>query len=140
MLAVNSDSKQLDKLSAKYALLLSSEGDERLMPIIDTHDLIIVISGAGGIGERVTRKIINHCHLAGKTLIPVLFKPFEFEGIKRNMSFQNLALEALALNGKVLTVDSQEAYEQGSSDKSFLTIETELNELCMNLIRQFEEL
>jgi len=140
MLAVNTDARQLNKLSERHTLLLSSESDERLTPVIDTHDLIIVISGAGGMGERVTRKIINHCHLAQKTLVPVLFKPFDFEGIKRNASFQNLALEALALNGKVLTVDSQEAYEQGSSDKSFLTIETELNELCMNLIRQLEEL
>ncbi|WP_162810048.1 FtsZ/tubulin family protein [Vibrio cholerae] len=140
MLAVNTDSRQLDKLSARHTLLLSSESDERFTPIISTHDLIVVISGAGGIGERVTRKIINHCHLAGKTLVPVLFKPFEFEGIKRNVSFQNLVQEALALNNKVLTIDNQEAYEQGSSDKSFLTIETELNELCMNLIRQLEEL
>ncbi|EOA6542632.1 hypothetical protein ACH7VC_001474 [Vibrio vulnificus] len=140
MLAVNTDSRQLDKLSARHTLLLSSESDERFTPIISTHDLIVVISGAGGTGERVTRKIINHCHLAGKTLVPVLFKPFEFEGIKRNASFQNLVQEALALNNKVLTIDNQEAYEQGSSDKPFLTIETELNELCMNLIRQLEEL
>lgn len=140
MLAVNTDSRQLDKLSARHTLLLSSESDERFTPIISTHDLIVVISGAGGIGERVTRKIINHCHLAGKTLAPVLFKPFEFEGINRNVSFQNLVQEALALNNKVLTIDNQEAYEQGSSDKSFLTIETELNELCMNLIRRLEEL
>lgn len=139
MLAVNTDSRQLDKLSAKHSLLLSSEGDERLMPAIDTHDLIIVISGAGGLGEVITYKLCKDNGHSGKLIIPILFKPFEFEGIKRNDAYQHLLQELLKLNIQVLVLDNQKVLQQMNPDKAFTTLEQELMRQVVRLIIKINE-
>ncbi|PAW02569.1 hypothetical protein CKJ79_15220 [Vibrio coralliilyticus] len=135
MLAVNTDSKQFDDFDVKHFLSLHSADDDALISIVDNHETIIVISGAGGIGETLTRKLLHMTGPTRKRLIPLLYKPFEFEGIKRNEDYLKLLQHIRKVAGGALVFDNQASILRMNPNCSFLDSEQMLLNLNVELIK-----
>lgn len=135
MLAVNTDSRQFNGFDVKHFLSIHSADDDALISIVDNHETIIVISGVGGIGETLTRKLLQMTGQTGKRLIPLLYKPFEFEGIKRNEDYLKLLQHIRKVAGGALVFDNQLSILRMNPNCSFLDSEQILLNLNVELIK-----
>lgn len=71
----------------------------------------------------------------GKRLIPLLYKPFEFEGIKRNEDYLKLLQHIRKVAGGALVFDNQLSILRMNPNCSFLDSEQILLNLNVELIK-----
>ncbi len=74
-------------------------------------------------------------HQAGKKFIPILYKPFEFEGIKRNNNYQRWSNYVKKSNGGALVFDNQVSIASMNQNHSFLDSEQLLLKLNVEIIK-----